>query len=99
MIGRQYVRQRYLDDSCTQFCFSVCHWRLTKWSASFAGVLVVLGLGTAVRLVLECCHERNVERSIQQMELSSTDAQAAPAQDADEPTVQVIIPILDLPQA
>ncbi|XP_024385463.1 uncharacterized protein [Physcomitrium patens] len=54
----------------------------------FFGVLVVLGLGTAVRLVLECCHERNVERSIQQMELSSTDAQAAPAQDADEPTVQ-----------
>ncbi|KAL6006634.1 hypothetical protein ACLOJK_032127 [Asimina triloba] len=29
------------------------------------GVLVVLGLGTALRLALECCHEWSVRRSIQ----------------------------------
>ncbi|XP_024402943.1 uncharacterized protein [Physcomitrium patens] len=33
------------------------------------GVLVVLGLGTFIRLVLECCQERNVQRRIQQMEM------------------------------
>jgi hypothetical protein len=32
------------------------------------GVLVVLGLGTAARLILECWHERAVRRNIQQME-------------------------------
>lgn len=35
------------------------------WSA---GVLVVLGLGTAARLVLECWHERVIRRNIQRME-------------------------------
>jgi hypothetical protein len=32
------------------------------------GVLVVLGLGTAARLILECWHERAIRRNIQQME-------------------------------
>lgn len=30
---------------------------------------MVLGLGTFIRLVLECCQERNVQRRIQQMEM------------------------------
>jgi hypothetical protein len=32
------------------------------------GVLVVLGLGTAARLVLECWHERAIRRNIRRME-------------------------------
>ncbi|ERN08142.1 uncharacterized protein LOC18436383 isoform X1 [Amborella trichopoda] len=32
------------------------------------GVLVVLGLGTALRLALECCHEWSIRRSIERAE-------------------------------
>lgn len=35
-----------------------------------AGVLVVLGLGTAARLVLECWHERSIRENIRRMELT-----------------------------
>eukprot|EP00250_Pteridium_aquilinum_P006310 c16253_g1_i2 orf=1111-1761(+) len=35
------------------------------------GVLVVLGLGTAARLIMECCHERSVRRSIRRMEMAA----------------------------
>lgn len=35
------------------------------------GVLVVLGLGTAARLVMECCHERSIRRSIRRMEMAA----------------------------
>ncbi|KAH7307744.1 hypothetical protein KP509_22G075000 [Ceratopteris richardii] len=33
------------------------------------GVLVVLGLGTAARLIMECCHQRAITRSIRRMEM------------------------------
>lgn len=35
------------------------------------GVLVILGLGTAVRLVVECWHERSIRRALQRMELDA----------------------------
>eukprot|EP01018_Ginkgo_biloba_P031571 Gb_13751 [translate_table: standard] len=35
------------------------------------GVLVILGLGTAARLIVECWHERNVTRSLQRMEIDA----------------------------
>jgi hypothetical protein len=34
------------------------------------GVLVVLGLGTAARLMLGCCRERVARRNIQRMEIA-----------------------------
>lgn len=35
-----------------------------------AGVLIVLGLGTALRLALECCHEWGSRRNIQHPEMN-----------------------------
>ncbi|KAI5075194.1 hypothetical protein GOP47_0009270 [Adiantum capillus-veneris] len=35
------------------------------------GVLVVLGLGTGARLIMECCHHRSVSRSIRRMEIAA----------------------------
>lgn len=35
------------------------------------GVLVILGLGTAVRLIVECWHERSVRRALQRMEIDA----------------------------
>lgn len=35
------------------------------------GVLVILGLGTAARLVMECCNERNIRARIRRMEMAA----------------------------
>jgi hypothetical protein len=40
------------------------------FTLGIAGVLVVLGLGTAARLVLECWHERSIRENIRRMELT-----------------------------
>jgi hypothetical protein len=56
------------------------------------GVLVVLGLGTAVRLVLEYMQERNVQRNIRLMEMQENPANEDSAEGgADRATVQVQI--------
>jgi hypothetical protein len=45
------------------------------------GVLVVLGLGTAVRLILECCHQRIMQRNLRRLELQPiSSAYEAPLQ-------------------
>ncbi|XP_073001897.1 uncharacterized protein [Typha latifolia] len=36
------------------------------------GVLIVLGLGTALRLGLECCHQWNSRRSLQRLDMTIT---------------------------
>ena len=38
----------------------------------YAGVIVVLGLGTALRLGLEFCQEWNVRRVVQRVEANAT---------------------------
>ncbi|XP_008784616.1 uncharacterized protein LOC103703518 isoform X2 [Phoenix dactylifera] len=43
------------------------------------GVLIVLGLGTALRLTLECCHEWGSRRNIQRAEMTSIDPGYHPA--------------------
>ncbi|XP_042489683.1 uncharacterized protein LOC122069684 [Macadamia integrifolia] len=42
------------------------------------GVLIVLGLGTALRLALECCHEWSLRRVVQRVE-TNVDASYHPA--------------------
>jgi hypothetical protein len=34
------------------------------------GVLIVLGLGTAIRLGLECCHELGTQTTVQRVDFS-----------------------------
>ncbi|MBA0689830.1 hypothetical protein Goari_007539, partial [Gossypium aridum] len=36
------------------------------------GVIVVLGLGTALRLALEFCHEWSIRRAMQRVEVNAT---------------------------
>lgn len=48
------------------------------------GVLVVLGLGTAVRLLLEYRHERNMQRRIQLLELDPVQEDPAEGSEAQE---------------
>ena len=65
----------------------VCAWfRLGSTKSNehlplFVGVLVVLGLGTAVRLILECCHQRIMQRNLRRLELQPiSSAYEAPLQ-------------------
>lgn len=52
---------------------------------------MVLGLGTAVRLVLEYLQERNLRRNIRLMELLEHPANEELAERGDRPTAQVLI--------
>ena len=63
---------------------------------------MVLGLGTVLRLVMECYHERAVQRNIRQMELLNADPEPAQAQAeaaTDEPTEQVLMLFFLFPEA
>jgi hypothetical protein len=48
------------------------------------GVLVVLGLGTAVRLVLEYMHEKNMRRRIELLELDPVPEDPAEGTDSSD---------------
>lgn len=62
-----------IDFGCTYLtCMCLVYVRVnqsTEHLPLFVGVLVVLGLGTAVRLILECCHQRIMQRNLRRLEL------------------------------